>query len=71
MKSAVLIPRADVVLAMTLPLCAAALLLGAASVVRAAPRSDMVTPGFKPCVQRQAGARTAPVDAPAVVEEIR
>ena len=64
MKSTFFPVRADVFCAMSVPLCAAALLLGAASAVRAAPRSEMVTPGHKPCAERQAAAKTPQAKAP-------
>lgn len=71
MKTALFPVRAEMVRAMSLPLCAIALALCAASAVRAAPRSEMVTPGYQPCAQRpvaaqagqagQAGQAKAPV----------
>jgi hypothetical protein len=64
MKTTLFTARTEVVRAMTLPLCAAALALCAVSAVRAAPRSEMVTPGFKRCAQLQDVARTTPVKAP-------
>jgi hypothetical protein len=65
MKAVLFTTRANVVRTMTLPLFAIALALCAASAVRAAPRSEMVAPGYKPCVQRQGAARAAPLKAPA------
>jgi hypothetical protein len=65
MKSAFFPAHADVFRALSVPLCAAALLWCAAQNVGAAPRSEMVTPAHKPCVQRQGVARSAPIKAPA------
>lgn len=66
MKTASFPVRRVATMAVVLPLCAAAVFLSAASTARSAPRSEMVTPGYKPCA---AVARTArakpPVTAPA------
>mgnify|MGYP001765172052 CR=1 FL=1 len=66
MKTARFPVRAEVVRAMSLPLCAVALVLCAASAVRAAPRSEMVTPGYKPCALRPAATQAGQAKAPAV-----
>jgi len=66
MTTALFPVRAEVVRATGLPLCAVALVLCAASTVRAAPRSEMVTPGYKPCALRPAMAQTGQAKPPAV-----
>ena len=67
MKTAFFPFLSEVVRALTLLLCAVALCLLVASVVQAAPRSEMVTPGHKSCAQSQAAARTTPVKPSAPV----
>lgn len=60
MKTASFPARRAATMAVTLPLCAAALFLSAVSAARGAPRSEMVTPGYKPCAEVARTTRAKP-----------